>query len=62
MLVEIAEILIAVGLLLFSVTAIIKWIDILIDCFTLGEYLEGIFFLGIGLFFVGIVIFGSVLL
>lgn len=55
MIIEIAEILIAVGLFLFGITAIIKWIDTLIDRFILGDWLEGIFFLGIGIFFIGIV-------
>ena len=63
MIIKIAEILIVVGLFLFGITAFIKWIDILRDCLTLGDWIKGIFFLGIGLFFLGIVatfIFGNI--
>ena len=56
MIIEIAEILIVIGLALFGITAFIKWIDILIECFTLDEYLEGFCFLGIGIFFIGAVL------
>ena len=64
MIVEIAGMLILIGLTLVGTVAFFKWITIIIDCFILGEFMEGFFFTGIGLFFIGIVIasiFGNVL-
>lgn len=56
MIAEIAVILIVIGLTLVSVMTLIKWITILIDCFILGEYMEGIFFLGLGITIIGVII------
>lgn len=52
----IGEILTILGIVIFGIAAFLKWIIILIDCFSLGDYGEGVLFFGLGLFFTGIVI------
>lgn len=57
----IGETLLVFGFIIFCIAAFLIWVKILGECFILEDYLEGIFFLGIGLIVIGL-IFSKILI